>query len=467
MGIDTSVANWTLLYTAELLSFSVILLFLIRSELQRPIVYWIASNILAALAMLTPSTFLETSSSASFSIVSFLMSGGSNTVVYFSANYRQSTSIPRIAIFSLILFCWFIASILPYGWLSLLFVYTGGATLTLLSAWAVYKNPLWRGLIGHRMLAAGFVICAALIMWRGLIVFEHRLGAGFEVDAAESALGMRMLVFTSFVLQISFVSVVINRDLRRRRLKDREAAREAMISQAIAEEQLQIEAVAQERLDMISLLTHEVRQPINNAQAALEALEAELKGAGDEVNETRVAIARAQTVLDGITLSISNAILGVLLIDDEHQIQSRPVDAIEVAELARSDCPAEQRYRISINGSSNPIFADLDPVLVRLALRNLFDNALKYSKPNSQVQLVIAHDDERLGVSFKVTNQIADPSALSDDIFLRRVRANASPVEGSGHGLFLVKKVADAHHGKITYHVNEDRQVEFDLFIPG
>lgn len=466
MGFETSVANWTLLYTAELLSFSMILLFLVRSELKWPIIYWIASNILAALAMLTPSTFLETSSNASYSVVSFLFSAASNSLVYLSANYRQSTSLSRIIIFALTVFSWFCAGVLPFGWLSVLIAYTGGTALALVCARAAHMNPLWRGLAGHKAFTAGFIICAALIMWRGLVVFAHREGSGFEVDAADSALGMRMLVFTSFLLQISFISVVIHRDLRRRRIKDRQAAREAVINRDIAEEQREIEAIAQERLDMINLLTHEVRQPINNAQAALEALDTALKGTEEEVNETRGAITRAQGILDGITLSISNAILGVLLIDDEHQIQPRPVDAVEVADLARSDCPAEQRHRIHISSSTDPIFADLDPVLIRLALRNLLDNALKYSQPNSLVQIDIAHDDERLGVSFKVTNKIAAPTVLSNDIFRHRVRANASPVEGSGHGLFLVKKVADAHHGKISFSESDGARVTFDLFIP-
>lgn len=466
MGYETSVANWTLLYTAELLSFSIILLFLIRSELKWPIIYWIASNILAALAMLTQSTFLETSSSASYSTVSFLFSAASNFLVYFSANYRQSTSISRIIIFALIMLSWFCAGVMPFGWLSVLIAYTGGAALALLCARAAHMNPLWRGLGGQKAFTAGFIICAALIMWRGLVVFAHREGSGFEVDADVSALGLRMLVFTSFLLQISFISVVLNRDLRRRRIKDRQAAREALINRHIAEEQRQIEEIAQERLDMINLLTHEVRQPINNAQAALEALDTALKDTEQGAKQTRGAITRAQAVLDGITLSISNAILGVLLIDDEHQIQPRPVDAVEIADLACNDCPAEQRYRIRKSSGAGPIFADLDPVLIRLALRNLLDNALKYSQPNSQVQIDIAHDDERLGVSFKVTNQIAAPTVLSNDIFRRRVRANASPVEGSGYGLFLVKKVAAAHHGKISFHESDGERVTFDLFIP-
>lgn len=466
MGTDAAVANWTLLYTAELLSFSVVLIFLIRSELQRPILYWIASNIAAALAMLTPSTFVEISNNEKISHISFFFSAASNFVVYFSVNYKQRISNKHKFLFFTIASSWLIAGILPYGWLSLLIAYSGGALLMLLGASAAWWNPLWRGLRGHKVLVAGFLACAVLIMWRGFVVFAHRVGDGFLVNGEDSALGMRMLVFVSFLLQISFLSVVISRDLRRRRIMDRTAAREFEMNRALAEEQFEIEAVANERLDMISLLTHEVRQPINNAQAALEALDLEVKGGEEKSRETRKAIARARTVLDGITLSISNAILGVLLIDDEHHIHLSPVDAIDIANLARSDCPAEQQYRIRVNSSGDPVFADLDPVLVRLALRNLFDNALKYSQPNSPVQLDIAHDNDRLGVSFKVTNPIEDPSVLSDDIFRRRVRANTSPVEGTGHGLYLVKKVADAHHGRVDFHVLDGSRVTFDLFIP-
>ncbi len=466
MGINSSVANWTLLYMAELLSFSLVLLVLIRSELNRPIVYWICSNIFAVFALLTPSTFVETSSDNDVSIMSFAFSAASNTIVYFSANYRQGTSYLRLTVFALIAILWGIGALLPYGWLSSLIVYTGGAILALLCAWAAYRNPLWRDLSGHILLVNGFLICAMLIMWRGLVVFASRSGAGFLVDQADSALGLRMLVFTSFLMQISFVSVIISRDLRQRRIKDREAAREFEINRTIIEEQQEMEALADERLDMISLLTHEVRQPINNAQAALEALDLEMQSAGPDGRETRISIARAQSVLDGITLAISNAILGVSLIDEDHSIQTRPIDAVEIAELACSDCPAEQRHRIRINNGPDAIFADLDPVLVRLALRNLFDNALKYGTPNSLVQLDIAHDEERLGVSFKVTNPVTDTSGLTKDIFRHRVRGNYGSVEGSGHGLFLVKKVADAHHGSISFTVTDGDKVTFDLFIP-
>lgn len=466
MNQSFTVANWALLYTAELISFSIVLIFLARSELKRPIIYWIISNITAALGMLTPSTFVEVSNENEISYISFFLSSSSIIAAYFALNYGQKISRIHAGVISLILISWFVGALLPYGWFSSSLVYTAGSLWPLISAAAVYANPQWRGLRGRDTLAISFVACAGLIFWRGMIIFAYRNGEGFLIDEGQSALGMRILVGLSFLIQISFLSVVISSALLRRRKIDQDAAKEFEISRAIAQEQKEIQALADERLDMISLLTHEVRQPINNAQAALEALDLELQAAGASANETRRAVIRSQTVLDRITLAISNAIVGVSLIDEDGAIQTRPIDALEIAELACSDCPAEQQYRIRIMKMTDTIFVDLDPILIRLALRNLLDNALKYSKLHSVISIEIRHDEERLGVSFLVSNYINDASSLSQDIFQHRVRGNAGRVEGSGHGLFLVKRVADAHHGQISFTVTDESKVTFDLFIP-
>ena len=275
-----------------------------------------------------------------------------------------------------------------------------------------------------------------------------------------------LVLLSSIILQIGFIGVVVNYDFRDRRLQDREIAEAAERSRGMAEEQRLIETVAEERLDMISLLTHEVRQPINNAQAALQVLAQETKGSTPADAEIRDALARAQSVLDGITLSISNAILGVSLIDNSQAITTFASNLVEIVKLALSDCPAEQRHRIHIHSATSEVFSNLDPVLIRLVLRNLFDNALKYSPTDSSVHTELMQDEQRLGASIKVSNQIKDASGLNDDIFGRRVRGTQVDVEGSGHGLYLVQKVADAHSGTISYTIKDGQDVTFDLFLP-
>jgi len=55
---------------------------------------------------------------------------------------------------------------------------------------------------------------------------------------------------------------------------------------------------------------------------------------------------------------------------------------------------------------------------------------------------------------------------LNEDIFMQGVRGSGTKAEGSGLGLFLIRKVAEAHFGTISYAVHDKKMVTFDLYIP-
>jgi signal transduction histidine kinase len=238
------------------------------------------------------------------------------------------------------------------------------------------------------------------------------------------------------------------------------------VGKEMALEEKRLAVVADERRFGLGLLTHEVRQPINNARAALEALDSEIKPDSPNAAASKEAIKRAQFVLDSITLSTSNAIFGTRVLEDDQAVAARPFNAYEVAELAKFDCPLDLTPRIELTVGDDAIYVDIDPILVRLAVRNLLDNALKYSLPGSPVQLNVVQREDQFGVSFTVTSQMSQPDLLGESIFERRARGSGASGQGSGLGLFLVKKVADAHHGNISYAVHDKTMVTFDLFIP-
>jgi signal transduction histidine kinase len=231
-------------------------------------------------------------------------------------------------------------------------------------------------------------------------------------------------------------------------------------------EEKRLAAIANERLFTLNLLTHDVRQPINNAHAALEALDAEIKPGSPNATDFKKAIGRAQAVLDAINLSISNAILVLPLLKKENPVATRYMNAYDVASLAKFDCPIDLQDRIKLGSDGAHIFVDIDPILVRIALRNLLDNALKYAPALSEIQLDIIQREDRIGTSITVTNKLIGPNLLIEDIFMQGVRGSGTKAEGSGLGLFLVRKVAEAHFGTISYAVHDQNMVTFDLFFP-
>ena len=262
------------------------------------------------------------------------------------------------------------------------------------------------------------------------------------------------------------MGMVGERALRSRRFASRRAARMFEIGVEMEQEEKRLAAIADERLFTLDLLTHDVRQPINNAHAALEALDAEIKPDSPKARDFKKAIGRAQAVLDAINLSISNAILVLPLLENKNPVATRSMNVHDVASLAKFDCPIDLQDRIKLGSSGAHIFADIDPILVRIAVRNLLDNALKYAPAFSEIQLDIIQREDRLGTSITVTNMLNGPNLLNDDIFMQGVRGAGTKAEGSGLGLFLIKKVAEAHFGTISYAVHDKNTVTFDLFFP-
>ncbi|MFN3452417.1 MAG: sensor histidine kinase, partial [Sphingorhabdus sp.] len=162
---------------------------------------------------------------------------------------------------------------------------------------------------------------------------------------------------------------------------------------------------------------------------------------------------------------ISNSILGATLITKGRPTVLEQINLCDVSQLALLDLDQSQRQRIQQSFEQPVIYADADPIVLRLAIRNLLENALKYSPADTSVLFELVADEERLAMVIRVTNELIDPAMLSDDIFERNRRGVDSQYAGYGLGLYIVKEVAEMHHGELGYHV-ADGKVAFELSIP-
>ncbi len=458
-----------MLYTASLTAFSLFIFFSIKKSNLYQSTLWIISNSMSAFSMLIPSVFVETAHSQTYSLISYAVSGASLTLPYFALAGRQwrmlrfyKAHMVVVAAFVIML----TTTALPFGWLPAVLGYSFGAVIVLATAWVCHKNRAWRGFRGQIVLIFGLIACALLFLWRGWIVFDARNGIGFDIDPANTILGLGILICISFCIQIGFLHLIVGREIRFNLFEARRAARLFEDNMRMSAEQNRLSDLADERLFTLDLLTLEVRQPINNARAALEALDHAIGHENPKAAKPKLAIARAQGVLDSVTLAISNAIFAASFLEQDTKITRRSVNAHDVAELARTDCPIGVNPRIEVNFDRNAVYVDIDPVLVRLALRNLLDNALQYSPPQSMIQFCIVQRADLLGTSFTVTNQLARADFLDETIFARGMRGAGAEGHGSGLGLYLVKKVAEAHGGSVSYLVHDNATVTFDLFIP-
>jgi signal transduction histidine kinase len=103
--------------------------------------------------------------------------------------------------------------------------------------------------------------------------------------------------------------------------------------------------------------------------------------------------------------------------------------------------------------------------LLSLALRQLLDNAVKYSPRTSTIE-VTAIGNGSVDISVRNSGS-AIPEPERARIFERFYRgAQARQIPGTGMGLAIVQQIARAHGGTVTLATNAETGTELTLSIP-
>lgn len=104
-------------------------------------------------------------------------------------------------------------------------------------------------------------------------------------------------------------------------------------------------------------------------------------------------------------------------------------------------------------GSESEVSARIDENLLRRALKNIIENALKFSLPESRpVEVALRQDGEQKLITIKDYGQgiAQEEQALVFEPFYRVDKSRSHQTPGYGLGLSFAKKIVQAHGGEIT-----------------
>jgi len=235
-------------------------------------------------------------------------------------------------------------------------------------------------------------------------------------------------------------------------LKETQAAlqREQALRQRIETQAAQLAALLKERTEMLDVLAHEVRQPLHNASAALQSAQGALSAEVDRYATGQVA--QAHTVLGEVLADIDNTLAVASLLAGGGPIQRDDTDIATLVAIVIADLPAAERRRIQVQHDTPTRTALMDMGLMRLAVRNLLSNALKFSPPGSAVSLRIADSESPPALLLEVGDH---GPGIAPDLLPRLFTRGAHGGEragahGLGLGLYIVKQVMAAHGGSVA-----------------
>ena len=130
-----------------------------------------------------------------------------------------------------------------------------------------------------------------------------------------------------------------------------------------------------------------------------------------------------------------------------------------------------ERKKIEFEFSSFPEdFPEImaDELKIKLAIQNLFDNAIKYTHPGGKIKAVVKSHNKH--IEFQIQDSgIGIEKKLKQKVFNKFFRGNNAikqDPEGHGLGLFFVKIIISSHGGKTWFKSKKNQGSQFYFTLP-
>jgi two-component system sensor histidine kinase KdpD len=229
----------------------------------------------------------------------------------------------------------------------------------------------------------------------------------------------------------------------------------------------QIEAARQSerlRATLIDAMAHEFKTPLTSIKAATTSL----LDNPDQPPESRKELLKIadeeadhlQTLIDD-TVEMARLDTAHIKIQPERSMMGAVVrEVVDSMQTEIDQRPVEIAADAQLQASS------IDRRLIRLALKQLLDNALKYSYPRTPISIRVYDADRTVTVEITNRGQAISPEEQSR-IFERFYRSPdlQQKIPGSGLGLTIAQSIVRAHQGDLTV-ISRPGENTFRMILP-
>ena len=231
----------------------------------------------------------------------------------------------------------------------------------------------------------------------------------------------------------------------------------------------QLQKLDEAKDEFISMASHQLRTPLTSIKGYVSML---MDGdVGKVTSEQKHLLQEAfisserMVRLIGDFLNVSRLQTGKFIID-RHPVDLAKTIEEEVEGLGPN--ASARGMKFTYTAPKNFPLLDLDENKIQQVIMNFSDNAIYYSKENSTIAIKLAVVGNHVEFTVKDTG-IGVPHAEQEQLFnkfFRATNARKQRPDGTGVGLFLAKKVIDAHNGEIIFHSKEGEGSTFGFRLP-
>ena len=195
--------------------------------------------------------------------------------------------------------------------------------------------------------------------------------------------------------------------------------------------------------------SHEMRNPLAKMLGEIDWVLSRERSS-QEYKET---LARLQGYAQGMQRLTESLLILARLDGKLQRLEMKPFDCADSAiELVKTLPPGlARRIRLELGESCGPMEAVGHRHLIDVLLRNLVDNALRYSPPESPVDLRIHRVNDHIQIEVQDTGPGIPPeqATLAFNRFHRLEGSRSRQTGGTGLGLSIVQVIAEVHGTKV------------------
>lgn len=228
---------------------------------------------------------------------------------------------------------------------------------------------------------------------------------------------------------------------------------------------IQQKKITELKNDLLNNITHEFKTPISTISLAADVID--VNGGGNSKKYSKIIKSESKRLTNMVEDILSAAALensSYELNKENSNIHSIINGVIEKYQLSLNLKNARVDLRLN---AENP-HLNIDKQQIFNSISNIIDNAMKYNTgdpeiviqtmdSNNAFEIIIT--DNGIGIDSKNLERIFDT-------FYRVPTGNIHNVKGNGIGLSYVKKIIEAHNGKVSVESEPDNGSKFVINIP-
>jgi signal transduction histidine kinase len=234
------------------------------------------------------------------------------------------------------------------------------------------------------------------------------------------------------------------------------------------EQERRLRELTRSQSEFISVVSHELRTPVAGVLGFLQTTldHWETLSDAERLNTVRRAVTNARRlqamtrdVLDTDSIESGRIVYSFQRVDLGAELETAVAGSRE----------ADPSRLVTVDQTPEPVVVEADPDRLQQVLTNLLENARKNSPMDEPITVETSVVDDADGRKVRVAVIDRGPGVSPDSlerIFEKFVRGNDDAVTGTGLGLYIVRTIVEAHHGRIWCESNPGQRTAFIFELP-